>query len=104
MATVKLTTKAIKAFRYEGDGKSRDVRWASDLSSFGLRIYPSGKKAFVVAYRAKGRSRLYVLGPFGKLTLHQAREEAREAFREVKKGGDPVETKRTAGRGKPSAI
>ncbi len=71
MATVKLTTKAIKAFRYEGDGKSRDVRWASDLSSFGLRIYPSGKKAFVVAYRAKGRSRLYVLGPFGKLTLHQ---------------------------------
>lgn len=108
MATVKLTTKAIKAFRYEGKRKvirgretfSRDVRWDTDLPGFGARVYPSDKKAFVVAYRVKGRSRLYALGAFGKLTLDQARDEAREVFRQVRKGGDPVEAKRTAGRGK----
>ncbi|HKI81025.1 MAG TPA: Arm DNA-binding domain-containing protein, partial [Pseudodesulfovibrio sp.] len=99
MAT-KLTTKAIKGFRYEGDGQSRDVRWDTELPSFGVRVYPSGKKTFVVFYRVKGRSRLYALGAFGKLTLAQAREEAREVFRTVKRGGDPVEVKRTAGRGK----
>ncbi len=43
MATVKLTTKAIKAFQYEGDGKSRDVRWDTALPGFGLRIYPTAK-------------------------------------------------------------
>ncbi len=100
MATVKLTTKAIKAFQYEGGGKSRDVRWDIEMPSFGLRIYPSGKKTFVVSYRVKGRSRLLALGAFGKLTLDQARDEAREVFRTVRQGGDPVETKRTAGRGK----
>lgn len=99
MAT-KLTTKTIKAFRYEGDGKSRDVRWDSELPGFGLRIYPSGKKAFVLSYRVKGRSRLYSLGAFGKLTLAEARDEAGELFRHVRKGGDPVEAKRTAGRGR----
>ncbi len=100
MATVKLTTKAIKAFRYDGDGSSRDVRWDGEMPGFGLRVYPSGKKTFVTAYRVKGRSRLYALGAFGKLTLDQARDEAREVFRTVRKGGDPVEAKRTAGRGK----
>jgi integrase len=99
MAT-KLTTKAIKAFHYEGDGKSRDVRWDSELPSFGLRIYPSGKKAFVIFYRAKGRSRLYSLGAFGKLTLQEARDEAGHLFRLIRKGIDPVEAKRTAGQGK----
>ncbi len=65
MATVKLTTKAIKGFQYEGDGKSRDLRWDIEMPSFGLRIYPSGKKTFVASYRVKGRSRLYALGAFG---------------------------------------
>lgn len=96
----KLTTKSIKAFRYEGDGKSRDVRWDSELPTFGLRVYPSGKKSFVIFYRAKGRSRLYSLGAFGKLTLQEARDEAGELFRLIRKGVDPVETKRTAGRGR----
>ncbi len=100
MATVKLTIKTIKDLQYEGDGGRRNVRWDSELPGFGLRVYPSGKKTFVVSYRVKGRSRLYALGAFGKLTLHQARDEAREVFRTVRAGGDPVEAKRTAGRGK----
>ena len=96
MATVKLTTTAIKAFQYEGKrtvvrGReifSRDVRWDTKLPGLGLRINPSGKKTFVTTYRVKGRSRLYALGAFGKLTLDQARDEAREVFRTVRRGGD----------------
>lgn len=45
---MKLTIKAIKAFKCEGGW---DVRWDDDLPGFGVRIYPSGKKAFVLSYR-----------------------------------------------------
>ena len=108
VATVKLTTTAIKASQYEGkrtvvrgrETFSRDVRWDTKLPGLGLRINPSGKKTFVTNYRVPGRSRLYALGAFGKLTLDQARDEAREIFRAVRRGSDPVEAKRTAGRGK----
>ena len=63
----KLTIKSIKSYRYEGDGMSRDVRWDTNLPGFGLRIYPSGRKGFVISYRADGRKRMMTLGNFGTL-------------------------------------
>ena len=54
------TKKAIDSFQYEGDGKSRDVRWDSSLPGFGVRIYPTGQKSFVLSYRFKGRAEVYV--------------------------------------------
>jgi integrase len=103
MPTVKLTTATIKSFKYEGDGASRDVRWdAADkaklaVPGLGLRIYPSGRKAFVLSYRFEGDKRMMVLGDFGtQLTLPQARERAtRERF-EITRGVDPIEEKRRA--------
>jgi hypothetical protein len=38
MPKKKLTKKAIDAFRYEGDGKSRDVRWDAEVPGLGLRL------------------------------------------------------------------
>ena len=70
---MKLTSKAIKSLKYAGGW---DVRWDDVVTGLGLRIYPSGKKAFVVSYRAGGRKRLMVLGPFGVLTVEQARGAA----------------------------
>ena len=48
----------------EGDGVSRDVRWDASLPGFGVRIYPSGKKTFVLSYREAGRKRLMTLGAY----------------------------------------
>jgi hypothetical protein len=55
----KLTKRSIDAFRYRGGW---DVRWDNDIPGFGVRVYPSGKKSFVLSYRnAWGKKRLLVL-------------------------------------------
>ena len=104
----KLTTKSIKAARYDdGDssaegwkrGQRRDVRWDDDLSGFGLRIYPSGRKAFIVSYRAEGRKRMMTIGDFGTFTLAQARTRARKHLVSVEDGADPIEQRRKAAQG-----
>ncbi len=61
----KLTKRYIDAARYEGDGSSRDVRWDGAMPGFGLRIYPSGRKSFVLSYRTSAaRKRMIVLGAY----------------------------------------
>ena len=55
----KLTKRAIDGFKHAGGW---DVRWDTDVPGFGVRIYPTGKKAFVLSYRVQGRKRLMVLG------------------------------------------
>ncbi len=58
----KLTKRSIDAFRYRGGW---DVRWYNEIPGFGVRVYPSGKKSFVLSYRnARGKKRLFVLGRF----------------------------------------
>lgn len=94
MPSRKLTKKAIDAFKYEGDGKSRDVRWDAEVPGLGLRLYPSGRKAFVLSYRASGTKRLMALGNFGVLTLDQARERARRYLVNVADGEDPLDIRR----------
>ncbi len=95
---MKLTKLRIDAFRYEGDGKSRDVRWDDAVTGFGLRIYPSGRKAFVLSYRTQGRKRLLTLGEYGTLTLDKARDLAIRQKGQVIDGKDPLaERKSVAG-------
>ena len=93
----KLTKRAIDGFEYAGGW---DVRWDAEVPGFGLRIYPTGKKAFVLSYRAQGRKRLMVLGRYGAdLTLGQARDKARKERVKVKEGADPIEDARKATQG-----
>ena len=92
----KLTNKAIRSFTYDGGW---DVRWDSEITGLGLRVYPSEKKAFVLSFRAGGRKRLMVLGPFGVLTVEQARDMARKHLVSVREGQDPLEAKRREAEG-----
>ena len=46
--TRRLTKRRIDAATYRGNGRSHCIEWDSDLPGFGLRIYPSGAKSFVV--------------------------------------------------------
>ena len=67
--------------------------WDSDLSGFGLRVFPSGKRSYVPQYRFDGRQRRYTLGLHGKLTPAQARKLAAEKFAEILGGTDPAVTR-----------
>ena len=87
---MKLTKRAIDAMQYEGDGKSRDVRWDDALPGFGIRVYPTNRKAFVISYRINGRKRLMTLDTFGVATLDQARKKAKLHLSNLDKQ-DPLE-------------
>lgn len=93
---MRLTKRSIDAFRYQGDGKSRDVRWDGGIPGFGVRIYPEGRKAFVLSYRVNGRKRFYTIAPYGTLTLGKARENAGKLRGRIADGYDPVEARRSA--------
>ena len=79
---------------YEGPGGC--YLWDTEMAGFGVRIYPTGRKSFVVSYWTQGRRRFYTLGPFGKLTLHQAKSEALEVFLRVRRGEDPAADRRAS--------
>jgi hypothetical protein len=44
-----LTKQAADKAKYEGDGKSRCVFWDAQVRGFGLRVYPSGPKSFILS-------------------------------------------------------
>ena len=91
---MKLTKRAIDTATYEGPAPRRDIRWDDTLSGFGLRIYPTGKKAFVLSYRSGGRKRLLTIGQYGPITLAEATNRAKKTLATVLDGDDPVEARR----------
>ncbi|MBF0454001.1 MAG: tyrosine-type recombinase/integrase [Magnetococcales bacterium] len=71
------------------------VEYSDDsLKGFVLRVYPSGRKSFMIRYRIGRASKRYAIGDFGKWTLEQARKEAVELLRLASKGEDPAQTRR----------
>ncbi|MGX9353980.1 tyrosine-type recombinase/integrase [Roseobacteraceae bacterium S113] len=68
--------------------------WDSDLSGFGVRVFASGRKSYLVQYRAGGRTRRRSIGQHGALTADQARVEARKLLGDVARGGNPSEDRK----------
>ena len=71
------------------------IFWDRDLAGFGVRVYPSGKKVFIVQTRAFGRSKRVTLGTHGALAAEQARKNAAAVIARIKKGQPPVEPEPT---------
>lgn len=69
--------------------------WCDELPGFGVRIYPSGKRSYLVQYRADGRSRRAKIGLHGRVTTEEARREAMALLGQVAKGEDPAEERAT---------
>lgn len=103
--TKKLTKVLIDTLRYWGDEKGKQwcVAWDITMPGFGIRVHPGERKVFILRYRTpggrRGRKRFLTLGPYGTLTLDQARKLARQHLGEVVKGEDPVEQRRKARQG-----
>ena len=66
------------------------VFWDYRLPGFGIRVYPSGRKFYVVQCRGPVGIRRVSLGEHGDLTAEQARKRARTAIGRIKRGENPV--------------
>ena len=71
--------------------------WDSEIPGFGVRVLASGRKGYVVQYRAGRRSRRISLGPATVLTCEQARSRAMTIISAARNGEDPA-VARDAGR------
>lgn len=73
-----LTQKAVAAADYTGAGNSACTTWDDDPHGLGLRVYPSGRKAYVLSYRnALGVKRYPTIGDASIMMLDDARKKAR---------------------------
>lgn len=107
------TANRIQAMRW--DGRRSDIRYDSHPkapgSGFGIRIYPTGRKSYVLQYRAKERVggsgvllktvrskvHLKVLGNVETMSLSTAREIGLKLIQEVEIGIDPSEDRSLEG-------
>jgi len=87
----KLTKRSVEALEARG---ADYFEWDSELSGFGVRVFASGRKSYLVQYRAGGRTRRRSIGQHGALTADQARTEARKLLGEVARGGNPSEDRK----------
>jgi integrase len=75
------------------------VYWDAGCPGFGVKVTPAGRKVFVVLFRTGGagsRLRKYTIGPYGRVTLHQARVSAQKVFAARLEGRDLAAEKRDA--------
>jgi hypothetical protein len=98
MPRIKLTKSAIDALPIP----SIDVvYWDAASPGFGVKVTPQGRKVFLVLYRTGGagsKLRKYTIGPYGRVTLHQARLAAQKVFAAKLEGRDLAAEKHEARR------
>lgn len=71
--------------------KAHEFFWDDTLKGFGIKIYRSGRKSFIVQGRLNGRDRRYTIGAFGSpWTAEKARGQALEYLSSLAKGIDPT--------------
>ncbi len=88
----KLTTTTISKRTVEALKVGKDtVFWDSELSGFGVRVYPSGSKYYVVQTRADGKAAKRVtVGRHGIVTAEEARRRAALIIARIKAGEEPA--------------
>ena len=98
MPRIRLTKSAIDSLPTP---ESDLVYWDAGCPGFGVKVTPKGRKVFIVLYRTGGadsKLRKYTIGPYGRVTLHQARVAAQRVFAAKLEGHDPAADKREAKR------
>ena len=78
----KRVPKITKRFVDAAEAREKDyVVWDDELPGFGLRVFASGKRSYVIQYRAAGRSRRYTIGLHGGWTPETARQRSKDPVR-----------------------
>ena len=87
LRTKRISQRTVEALTVEKD----TVFWDPELSGFGVRVYPSGSKYYVVQTRARGEAAKRVtLGRHGVITAEEARRRAALIVARIKAGKNPV--------------
>ena len=71
-----------------GDGKDI-IFWDRELQGFGVRVYPSGAKVYLVQSRGPGGSKRVTLGRHGVISADRARRRAASIIARIKAGDEP---------------
>jgi integrase len=98
MPRIRMTKSAIDALPTP---QSDLIYWDAGCPGFGVKVTPKGRKVFIVLYRTGGagsKLRKYTIGPYGRVTLHQARVAAQKVFVAKLDGRDPAAERREAKR------
>ncbi len=66
----------------------------SEASGLYVRVYPSGKKAWLAIFPLDGKRRWHKLGEYPHTNLSEARDEFQKVRKLLDRGEDPVEVKR----------
>ncbi len=92
MAVIKFSVPILKNLPLPAKGQV--VYFDSITPRFGLAVYQSGRKSFLIKYYNKyGKYKWLTIGNFPELTLEQARTKARGLLAEIALGNDPSEEK-----------
>jgi integrase len=91
----KITKRTVDALK---PGAKPFIVFDDDVKGFGVRVFPSGVKSYVLEYRPGGGGRgvavrRLTLGKHGAMTAEQARKSVKEALARVRLGQDPQEDK-----------
>ena len=89
MAGFKFTLKSVEAATCP-TGKQDAMFFDTETRGFGLRVTAKGSRTFLAQYSTPAGKRRVVLGPFGVLTIDEARRRARSILGEAAAGRDPV--------------
>jgi integrase len=89
---MKLTKRAVEALPTK---PNKYVVFDAELPRFGVRVYPSGARVYVLKYRADGEQQWQRIGAHGApWTADQARKEALSLLGEVARGRNPARRRR----------
>lgn len=90
MPNAKLTQNVVDRAKHAGTEPL--FLWDERLTGFGLAVYGSGTKRYIIQFRVKGsrRSRRMVIGSAARLDLEVARKRAKELLGHVDLGRDPL--------------
>jgi integrase len=86
----KLTQRTLETLRPPVTGR---IEYRDELlPNFVLRVAATGRKTYTYVYRFQGKQKRAEIGTFPPLTLGDARDMARQVWREVQQGNDPAKT------------
>ena len=84
-----------RIIRDTNPGPKPVILWDSQVAGLGCKVFPSGRKAFVLSYRIGGRKRLATLAQCSGMSLRAAREKASKELVRIRDGeADPLERRR----------
>ena len=91
MARLRNQDRSISKRMVEALSAEKDtVYWDTELKGFGVRVYPSGAKVYVVQSRGPGGPKRVAVGRHGVVTANQARRRAALMIARIKAGKAPT--------------